>query len=116
MKTLNIAVAISSTRQDTPKLDNRLIEQIRQVHPGIKVTDASPLAAREQRGDTEAKEKLDALLAETDIVVGFVPPHNILKRAPNLKWIQLMSAGADGVYRRFVLPAMPGWQMILVIG
>jgi len=26
------------------------------------------------------------------------------------------SAGADGVYRRFVLPAMPGWQMILVIG
>jgi hypothetical protein len=26
------------------------------------------------------------------------------------------SAGTDGVYRRFVLPAMPGWQMILVIG
>lgn len=26
------------------------------------------------------------------------------------------SAGADGPYRRFVLPAIPGWQMVFIVG
>ncbi len=97
MKTMNIVVVISAARVAAPSLDDPLLQQIRQVNPSIRVTNASALVARELRGDAEAKEKLDVLLAETEVLVGFVPPHGLLKRAPRLKWVQLMSAGADGL-------------------
>jgi phosphoglycerate dehydrogenase-like enzyme len=97
MKTLNIVVVVSAVRRDDPQMKNPLLEQIKKVDPSVKVTDASPLVAGEMRGDAEAGKKLDALLAGADVIVGFAPPHNILKRAPNLKWVQLMSAGADAI-------------------
>ena len=109
MKTLNIAVVISAARRDAPQLDNTLLQRIRQVDPSVRVTDASALVAGEFAGDAEAKAKLDALLAETEIIVGFAPPHNLVKRAPNLKWVQLMSAGADGMARSEI------WQSSLTI-
>jgi phosphoglycerate dehydrogenase-like enzyme len=97
MKTLNVVTAVSAARVAAPRLDEALLRQIRQVDPSIRVTDASALVAGERRGDAEAKEKLDALLAETEILVGFIPPHNLLKRAPGLKWVQMMSAGVDSL-------------------
>ena len=109
MKTMNIAVVISAGRRDAPQLDNTLLQRIRQVDPSVSVTDASALVAGEFAGDAEAKAKLDALLAETEIIVGFAPPHNLLKRAPKLKWVQLMSAGADGMARSEI------WQSSLTI-
>jgi phosphoglycerate dehydrogenase-like enzyme len=109
MKTLNIAVVISAARRDDPQLGNPLLELIKKVDPSIRVTDASALAAGQLRGDAEAKAKMDALLAETEILVGFVPPQDLLKRAPKLKWVQLMSAGADGVTRSEI------WQSNITI-
>jgi phosphoglycerate dehydrogenase-like enzyme len=109
MKTLHIVVVVSAARRDKPQLGNPLLEQIRRVDPSIKVTDASTLVAGELRGDAEAKAKLDAILAEADVIVGFAPPRNILKRAPNLKWVQLMSAGADAITRTEI------WQSRITI-
>ncbi|MGD0794796.1 MAG: D-2-hydroxyacid dehydrogenase [Dehalococcoidales bacterium] len=97
MKTLNIVAVISATRQDFPHLDESLLKQIRAVDPSIRVTDASALAAGEHRGDAGAKEKLDALLAGAEVLVGFIPPRDLQKRAPRLKWVQLMSAGVDSL-------------------
>ena len=61
----------------------------------IKLNDASALVAAEHRGDFTSKEKLDALLAEAEVVYGQRLPPNLITRAPKLKWIQLMSAGVD---------------------
>ncbi len=109
MKTLNIIVVISPVRVATPRIDDRLLEKIRQVDPSVRVTDASGLVAAELRGEVESTKKLDALLAKTEIIVGFAPPHDLLKRAPNLKWVQLMSAGADGIARSEI------WQSRVII-
>ncbi len=109
MKTLNIVAVISAARRDDPQLGNPLIEQIRQVDPSIRVTDASALVAGERQGDAESIKKLDALLAEAEVIAGFAPPQNILKRAPKLKWVQLMSAGADGLARTEI------WQSDITI-
>jgi phosphoglycerate dehydrogenase-like enzyme len=109
MKTLNVVVVISAARRDMPQLDNPLLRQISLVDPSVKVTDASALVAGEFRGDATAKAQLDALLAETEVIVGFAPPHNLLKRAPKLKWVQLMSAGADSIVRTEI------WQSRITI-
>ncbi len=109
MKTLNIVVVISAARRDMPQLGNPLLRQISQVDPSVKVTDASALVAGEFRGDATSRAKLDELLAEAEVIVGFAPPHNILKRAPNLKWVQLMSAGADGLAKTEI------WQSQIII-
>ncbi len=44
----------------------------------------------------EAKERLDALLAEAEVILSNpMVPGDILERAPMLKWLQLTSAGVD---------------------
>jgi D-2-hydroxyacid dehydrogenase (NADP+) len=109
MKTLNIVVVVSAVRQDFPRLDESLLEKIREVDPSVKVTDASALMAAEFRGDTSAKKQVDTLLGEAEVLVGFIPPHDLLKRAPGLKWVQLLSAGADGLARSEI------WQSQITI-
>jgi phosphoglycerate dehydrogenase-like enzyme len=109
MKPLNIIVVVSAARRDAPKLDNALLEQIRKIDSSIRVTDASALVGGELRGEAEASKQLDKLLGETDIIVGFAPPNHLLKRAPNLKWVQLMSAGADGMAKSEI------WQSKITI-
>jgi phosphoglycerate dehydrogenase-like enzyme len=109
MKTLNIVAVISAARRDNPLLGDALLQKIREVDPSIRVTDASALVAGEREGDAKSKAKLDALLADAEVIAGFAPPQNILKRAPNLKWIQLMSAGADGIARTEI------WQSNITI-
>jgi phosphoglycerate dehydrogenase-like enzyme len=99
MKTLNVVVAISMARVATPQIDESLLQRIRQVDPSVKVTDASVLGAAELRGEPGAREKMDALLAETEVLAGFFAPPGILKRAPGLKWVQMFSAGADSLVR-----------------
>jgi phosphoglycerate dehydrogenase-like enzyme len=49
----------------------------------------------ELRGDKSQQSELDALLAKAEVLFGFIPPQNITKRAPNLKWFQAISAGVD---------------------
>lgn len=109
MKTLNVVAVISAARQDFPHLNESLLQQIKAVGPSIKVTDASALAAGESRGDALAREKLDALLAEADVLAGFIPPRDLRKRAPRLKWVQLMSAGVDSLIGSEI------WQSQIVI-
>ena len=50
----------------------------------IKVTDASTMVFAELRGDDAKKEELDTLLKDTDVIFGFVPPKNVISRAPKL--------------------------------
>jgi len=95
MKSLNVVVDIPAFDKTLPTADKETLRQIGLVSPEIKVTDASPLAAAEFHGDTSGKEKLDAVLAEADVIYGLIPPKDLLARAPRLRWIQMTSAGVD---------------------
>ena len=95
MKSLNVLVVTPAFDRSSPSANKETLHQISLVSPQINVSDASSLAAAEFRGDNSGKDKLDALLAEVDIIYGLIPPKNLLARAPRLKWIQMMSAGVD---------------------
>jgi phosphoglycerate dehydrogenase-like enzyme len=95
MKSLNILVVTPSFDKGLPHADEEILSRIRSVSSNIKVNDASTMVFAELRGDDSKKEELDALLAETDVIFGFVPPKNVISRAPKLKWMQATSAGVD---------------------
>jgi phosphoglycerate dehydrogenase-like enzyme len=61
----------------------------------VKITDAAKLVEAEQNGDKAATKKLDAILADTDVICGFMPVPNVVKRAPKLKWHHTLLAGVD---------------------
>jgi D-2-hydroxyacid dehydrogenase (NADP+) len=95
MKTLNVLVIAPSFEKSLPYADKDVMDAVRAAGPGIKVTDASALLGAEMRGDTTHKAEIDALLTKADVIFGFVPPGDITRRAPNLKWFQATSAGVD---------------------
>lgn len=109
MKTLNVLVIAPAFDRSLPHADEEDLRRIALAGPGINVTDASDLAIAEFRGDSTAKEKLDAMLAEAEVIYGLILPQNLLARAPRLKWVQTMSAGVDRFAR------MDIWQSPVII-
>jgi len=87
MKKINLTV--------TYDIGKELLQKIADCSPYIKITDASKLVAAEQNGDKIAGKKLDAVLADTEIICGFMPVPNVVKRAARLKWHHTLLAGVD---------------------
>lgn len=79
----------------TAPLDGASLEWIRGVSSRVRLTDASELLRAEGKGDATAARQLDDLLVETEVVYGFRLPQHLVRRAPKLKWVQVMSAGVD---------------------
>ncbi len=109
MKPLNVLVIAPAFDRSVTHADEEDLRRIALAGPGINVRDASELAVAEYRGDSTAKEKLDAMLAEAEVIYGLIMPQNLLARAPKLKWIQTMSAGVDRFARIDV------WQSPVII-
>jgi len=95
MESLNILVVTPAFDRSMPHADEECLRRISAVSPKIHVKDGAALTVAELRGDNSKKEDLDAMLAETDVIFGFIVPQNIIARAPNLKWVQVTSAGVD---------------------
>jgi phosphoglycerate dehydrogenase-like enzyme len=95
MKMLNVLVITPSFDKGLPHADEEILRRIRAVSRKIKVTDASQMVMAEMQGDNSKKEELDALLAEAEVLFGFIPPKSIIPRAPRIKWFQATSAGVD---------------------
>jgi len=87
MKSVNVLV--------TSAIGDECLQQITSVSPRIKLTEVSGLFHAERRGELASKEELDALLAEAEVLFGLRLPQNVITRAPNLKWVQVMSAGVN---------------------
>jgi len=81
----------------TDPIDETGMRRMSEVSGRVRATHISALTRAEQRGDRAAQEKLDALLAEAEIVCGFILPRDVIRRAPKLKWIQMLSTGVDVV-------------------
>jgi phosphoglycerate dehydrogenase-like enzyme len=86
----------------TTAIGDESLQRIASVSPRIKLTDISNLFHTEQIYYTTkesaapgVKEKLNALLAEAEVLYGMRLPYNLFTRAPGLKWIQLVSAGVN---------------------
>lgn len=101
MESINVLV--------TSAVGDECMQQIASIGPKIKLTSVSSLLRAELAGDLVAKEKLDALLAEVEVVYGLRFPPNIVTRAPRLKWVQVMSAGVE----RFLDSDMLGSKVIM---
>ena len=94
-------------------VDDECFRRIITTNPQIKLTDASHLVpqfpAKPEPPDPAKEKALDALLAEAEIIYGFMPPRNVIARSPKLKWIQTLSAGVD----RTLTPEIAASQVIM---
>jgi D-2-hydroxyacid dehydrogenase (NADP+) len=95
VESLNVLVITPAFDKSTPVADEEILRQIALISPVINVRDVSALAHAEFHGDKAAKEHLDILLAEAEVIYGLIPPQDIMVRAPKMKWLQTMSAGVD---------------------
>jgi phosphoglycerate dehydrogenase-like enzyme len=95
MESLNVLVVTPSFDKSLLSAYENILRRISEVSPKIKVIDGSSQMPAEFQGDKSGKKKLDAILAEIDVLFGFIPPENIISRAPRLKWMQVVSAGVD---------------------
>jgi phosphoglycerate dehydrogenase-like enzyme len=92
---LNILVVTPAFEKSLSGADPECMHRIRAVSPKIRVKDGAALVAAEFRGDHSQKKKLNSLLAWADVIFGLAAPPDTVARAPNLKWIQVISAGVD---------------------
>lgn len=95
----NVLVLTPAFDKAFPHADEECLNLIRNAVPDISVTDGSALLTGEIQGDAAATEKLDALLARADILFGFIPPQDLIRRGPKVKWFQVTSAGVDRLTR-----------------
>ncbi len=95
MKSLNVLVANFVFDKSMPRSNEAVLQKIAAVSPAITVKEISIIPGNPPRELSPSGEPVDELLAEAEVVYGFLPPQNILARAPNLKWLQTMSAGVD---------------------
>lgn len=79
----------------TADIGAECLRQIASISPEIKVWYASDLARADEGGDFSSKEQFDELLAKAEVLYAWRLPQNVIARAPNLKWIQVMFAGVD---------------------
>jgi phosphoglycerate dehydrogenase-like enzyme len=87
MKTINVLATIP--------LSESLTNQIAGVGPGIHLTSIADLMSAENGREAGAREKLDMVLADAEVIYGFRLPQNVVARSPGLKWVQMTSAGVD---------------------
>jgi D-2-hydroxyacid dehydrogenase (NADP+) len=79
----------------TIPLDEILLRKIIDIGNYITITSIFEAMYADMAGDAAAKEKLDAILANAEIIYGFGLPKDVVARAPKLKWAQMTSAGVD---------------------
>jgi len=86
-KPLNIVITIP--------LDEALVRRITSISKQITVTSVFEIMYADMAGDAAAGRKLDAILADAEIMYGFGLPKDVVTRSPKLKWVQMTSAGVD---------------------
>jgi D-2-hydroxyacid dehydrogenase (NADP+) len=79
----------------TYPLEEVYLQQVKSVDPNIIIVDASPFFDSKSYEKPVLKNKLDALLAEADVICGYWPPKDVISRSPHVKWIHSLLAGVD---------------------
>jgi len=79
----------------TTPIEQEYLDQIAAVSPRVKVTNVSSLTKADQEDSYVPGSEFDTVLAEADVIYGLRLPQNLTRRAPRLKWVQVMSAGVE---------------------
>jgi D-2-hydroxyacid dehydrogenase (NADP+) len=95
MKSLNVLMVNFVFDKSMPPPDSRIRRRIAAVSPAIRIKEMTITPGHPPRETPAGKETVDELLAWAEVMYGFVPPGDIVSRAPNLKWFQTISAGVD---------------------
>jgi D-2-hydroxyacid dehydrogenase (NADP+) len=83
-------------------IGDKLLRRIESVDPRIKAIDGLKLSGisnpyEQVEKDSAVGQKLNALLADIDIIFSFRTLPELVVRAPRLKWMQTLSAGVERV-------------------
>jgi D-2-hydroxyacid dehydrogenase (NADP+) len=84
---LNIVVTIP--------MDENLVRRIIDIGTQVTLISIFEVMYADKGGDAAAREKLNAILANAEIIYGFGLPVDVVARSPKLKWVQMTSAGVD---------------------
>lgn len=85
------------------KISEGCKRQIKAVSPKINLLDATTIwdspdiVTTDKKGDLKGNQQFDAMLTQANVLYGYIPPGNVVARAPGLKWMQCMVAGADNI-------------------
>ncbi len=93
----DVLLLIPASNDSYPHINRQIIRRIQNVAPNVKVRDASSFLKAGLTDNAHERERLDKMLAAAEVIFAFglFLPKDLLRRAPKLKWLQLMSAGAD---------------------
>lgn len=94
---VNIAVVPMRLETTTEEMIQHDLAAIRKVNRRVNVTNIGPLMNAERKGDGTARQKLDGILADAEIIYANMPFGNIFPRVPKLKWIHTPLAGAERI-------------------
>jgi phosphoglycerate dehydrogenase-like enzyme len=88
------------------------VHVMRVYEPASEGADARDQAAWQKASDAD----IDDMLARADVLFGFNFPVEWVDRAPNLRWIQLASAGSDHLIRAGLFSRKPGLLLTTASG
>jgi D-2-hydroxyacid dehydrogenase (NADP+) len=86
MRTINVVV--------TSNVGQECLDLISGV-AGVRLRSVSDLFRDKLKGDGAAGEEFDTALEGAEVIYGLRLPQEVLKKAPALKWVQVMSAGVE---------------------
>ncbi|MBN1375422.1 MAG: D-2-hydroxyacid dehydrogenase [Dehalococcoidia bacterium] len=79
----------------TIPMNEVLVRRVIDVGGRITITSVFDIMYEDMGGDAAAKEKLDAILADAEIIYGYGLPNNVIARSPKLSWVQMTSTAVD---------------------
>jgi len=101
VKTVDVLIAIG--------LDDIYMQRISDVDNHARVHNIAGMVNAELRCKAETaaaiqeSRQLDSLLSGAEIMLMYMPPPDLIARAPNIKWIQFIGAGIDLLARNNIL-------------
>ena len=109
MKSNMFNILFIGTPEDPVDFQEKCFPLVKAISPVLCITDGTDLFLREQSGDKSAGKKLDAILAAIDAYLSYLPPPNLIARAPRLKWIASPMANVDS----FLIPEIIDSPVVL---
>jgi len=76
-------------------------EKIRNVSPKINLQDVTSWVSEEQAGNWSHRKELDAILGSAEVLLAgtLTLPQDLIKRAPQLKWMQMTFTGMEDIVK-----------------
>jgi len=103
---VNVVIVAPSSRFGQG-FSEKNMKKITALGKEVNLKDGSVLFTEELAGNAAHKADFDALLAKADVLLARSLPADVIKRSPNLKWIQMTFAGMESIVKDKALVDSP---------